>query len=336
LKDLYIPSYNRKTVGFEEKFDVHPGDVIKRMDSSGDDIPHQTPSFPISISKAGVIRKNIPVIIKNPFDKDTFTQIACDINLMTAIPRLKRGIHISRISNLVAQSVSEIISDSATRIYGSLQEYAAFLAKKLGESQYGKTSSIDISGKLSYLEFVKGWKTEKDKMSLEQITLKASAEYGGDDFVQSAGIQFSNMSACPCVQQTYKHTLSFDDDLDVSPGIPLLTHSQRCHTTVMLSGINDELPIVPLLEVLDTIIVRTQNTLPREYELLNVYRAHEQPQFVEDVVRQILMGVYNLFKETFPESSVKVSSLSMESIHDYDIISEIDIHLKDIDEFLSE
>ena len=327
-------SYNRKTVTFEDKFNIHPRDVIQKMDSAGDDIPCLIPSFPIRIPKAGVIRKNIPVTIRNPFDNDNFTQISCDINLMTGIPHLKRGIHMSRIGDLVAQSISEIISNSATKVYNSLQEYAAYLATKLGNSQYGETSSINVTGKLYYLEFVKGWKMEKNKVSLEQIELKASADCSGDNLIQSAGIQFSNMSACPCVQQTYKHALSFDEKINVSSEIPLLTHSQRCHTAIMLSGISEELPIVPLLETVDKIIVRTQNTLPREYELLNVYRAHEEPQFMEDVVRQILMGIYSLFKETFPESTIKVSSLSMESIHDYDIISEIEVSIEEISSFL--
>jgi len=333
LKNISIPFYNRKRVAFYEKFNIQPGDVIQKMDSAGDDIPHQIPSFPIRISRAGVMRKNIPVTIKNPFDKDTLSRIICEVNLMTGIPDSKRGIHMSRINNLVAQSISEIISDSAAEVYGSLQEYAAYLAAKMSESQYGENSYVCISGNLSYLEFVKGWKTGKDKMSLEQITLKASADYDSGHFIQSAGIQCSNISACPCVQQTYKHVLSFGGK---APEIPLLTHSQRCYTTVMLNGISDELPIAPLLETLDKIVVRTQNTLPREYELLNVYRAHENPQFMEDVVRHVLMGVYRLFKETFPESTIKVSCLSMESIHDYDIISETEISIREMNTFLNE
>lgn len=326
--------YNRKTPNFQEIFGIHPSSVIQKMDIAGDDIPQQNPIFPVSIPKAGVMLKHIPVKITDPFDNNNISQITSEVTLMTEVPNSKRGIHMSRISNLVSQSICNIISNSTTKVYRNLQEYAAYLAQELNKSQYGESSSIEVSGVLSYLEYVKGWKPSKDKTSLEHLILKASVINRNNNLIESAGIQISNISACPCVQQTYKHTLNFSENT-YAIDMPLLTHSQRCHTSVMLSNLSSELPIVPLLEMLDMTVVRTQNTLPREYELLNVYRAHKKPQFMEDIIRQVLMGTYNLFKDSFPESTIKVSSLSMESIHDYDISSEIEISINELSEIMN-
>lgn len=83
------------------------------------------------------------------------------------------------------------------------------------------------------------------------------------------------------------------------------------------------IPIKRLLEAIDQALVRVQNTLPREYELLMVYRSHKKPQFIEDVVREVAVKVGEAIKDDFQQSSIRVFSESMESIHDFDIQAEL-------------
>ena len=95
------------------------------------------------------------------------------------------------------------------------------------------------------------------------------------------------------------------------------------------------LPIKDLLECIDAIVVRCQNTLPREFELLTVYRAHKNPQFLEDTLRDMLYATYYLIGKDFPESTIHIQSSSMESIHDFDISGEVTYSVQDLHALLS-
>lgn len=55
-----------------------------------------------------------------------------------------------------------------------------------------------------------------------------------------------------------------------------------------------------------------------------VYKAHKKPQFIEDVVREVAYRVAQVIKDDFQQSSIRVFSESMESIHDFDIQAELE------------
>ena len=311
----YLPTFNRNWPSFSEVFGVDADQVIPNMNQAGDDIPEQEPRYSISLNSVGVSRKNIPVQILDPFGSGEVVQICCSIVAETAVPTYKRGIHMSRIGDIFAQLT--------TKVFSSLQEYSLNVAELLTDLEYGGSSKVEVNGQLPYLEQVEGWKPEKNKTSLEHLGLSASTYTKQEKgYIQNAGIEISNITACPCVQSTYRHTLlQSNSELDKRIINPLITHSQRCRTKVEIVNIpgNIPIPIKDILNQLDQGIVRVQNTLPREYELLMVYQAHKQPQFIEDVVREIAVKVCKATKDYFPDSFLRVTSQSMESIHDFDI-----------------
>ena len=320
MHQFELPQYERNLPSFSEVFGVSALEVITEMDRSGDDIPEQEPRYSYKINFAGVRRDNIPVKILDPFGSNLVIQVLCSLEASTEVPYFKRGIHMSRVGDIIAKST--------LKTYCSLQEYALTLAELLAKHEYQGFSQVKVSGNFPYLESVKGWKQEKDKISLEHLGLSASIQTKQESgYIQSAGLTVSNLTACPCVQSTYKHTLQAADKLSVdSVFSPFITHSQRCRTTVDILNlpIGKTLSIKSLLEVLDQSIVRVQNTLPREYELLMVYQAHKKPQFIEDVVREVAFKVSQVIKNDFQQSYIRVSSESMESIHDFDIQAELE------------
>ena len=314
-----LPQYEREWSSFDETFGVTASQVITEMNKSGDDIPEQEPNYSLKLQAAGVTRTNIPVNILHPFDPHQVVQIVCSLVANTEVPSSKRGVHMSRIGDIIAKAT--------TYTYTSLQEYTGHIAESLSKWEYQGSSQVKAYGQLPYLEMVKGWIPEKNKLSLENIGLTATSVINKDNnSKQSAGITISNITACPCVQSTYKHTLLQKGDKDIEKQIvtPLITHSQRCRTTIEILDLpwNITLPIKELMVGIDQGIVRVQNTLPREHELLMVYKAHKKPQFIEDVVREMVFKAFQVVKNDFHESSIRVYSESMESIHDFDIQAE--------------
>jgi GTP cyclohydrolase IV len=312
----YLPQFNRNWVGFSEVFGVSADSVISSMNHSGDDIPEQEPKYNISLNSVGVTRNNIPVQILDPFGSGEVVQVSCSVVAETSVPYYKRGIHMSRIGDIFAKLTQ--------KVFVSLQDYSLNVANLLTDLEYGGLSKVEVKGELCYLEQVEGWKAEKNKVSLEHLGLTATTSTKQENnYTQNAGIEISNITACPCVQSTYRHALlQSNSELDKRLIIdPLITHSQRCRTKVEILNIHGQvnIPIKEILNQIDMGIVRVQNTLPREYELLMVYQAHKNPQFIEDVVREIAVKVAQVTHETFPTGSIKVTSESIESIHDFNI-----------------
>ncbi|HWP41621.1 MAG TPA: GTP cyclohydrolase, FolE2/MptA family [Blastocatellia bacterium] len=309
--------YTRPEPRFEEVFGRSGRETIASMDAAGDDIAYQKPRHKLTLTSAGVSRSNVPVLVTDPFDSSSQTHISCDVTVLTEVPATKRGIHLSRISDAIAR-LSE-------RTFASLQGYASALAERVRSGQYGGRTSARVSGLYSYYERVPGRTPDKDKLSLESIGLRAGSFHSPGEHAESAGLVFTNITACPCVQQTLKHA---------SPQgvgeLPTLTHSQRCETSLNVERIGGGLPVRDLLEAIDRVVVRTRNTLPREYEALLVHRAHQKPQFMEDVVRQVLFCGYEQLKERFPDSSLRVTSRCMESIHAFDITCELEYSIRDL------
>ncbi len=315
-----LPVHARTGPGFEALLGVSAGQVIPSMDLAGDDIPYQVPEFTIALPAIGLDRRHVPVRIANPFGGGTPCQVSCDVAVRTEVPARRRGIHTSRIGDAIAEA--------CRAVYPGLQDFASALAGAIRGAEYGGPTEVRVSGIVSYLEAVPGWKREKDKTSLEHVEIHARSRLEDGAEHITAGLTVNHITACPCVQQTYKHALERsrgDSDEAIRAVAPLLTHSQRCRTRVEIEGLTGPLPVAELLEVLDATLYRVQNTLPREYELALVYRAHARPQFIEDAVRQTLAGVGRAFGARFPASTVRVHSVSYESIHDYDIVADVDL-----------
>jgi GTP cyclohydrolase FolE2 len=74
-----------------------------------------------------------------------------------------------------------------------------------------------------------------------------------------------------------------------------------------------------VLAALDTVLVRTCNTLPRDLELACVFRAHQRPQFIEDAVRAAAVAVAGALMPGVRFRRLAVRSRSLESIHEFDL-----------------
>lgn len=301
-------------LNFNELFGISPALVIEQMDKAGDDIPLQDPPFLISVNEVGLTRENIPVQIQCPFHPNTIQHLSCAVRLHVNLPATKRGVHISRLNHAIAEH--------SQKTFKYLQDYVESLTNTVSRITYQNSSQVSVSGKLAYFEDIAGWKPEKNKISLEQIGLHCEGQLNVETqtFVQNAGMTFSHITACPCVQQTMKHVLLSKNIAfaHIAQEMPFLTHSQRCKTTVTIKNISGMLPLSEMLHIVDKVIFRVRNTLPRENELLLVFKSHKKPQFIEDVVRELPVALYPIVAR-YPDSSIETHSVSMESIHDFDI-----------------
>lgn len=353
MQPLFVQS---RSAPFKDRFNNAEATAISSMNDNGDDIASQAPLNKIDIQKVGLVRHNIPVTIAHPFDGDKSNAeharngngcggkekltVYCEVKVQTCVPASVRGVHMSRMNNhFAAASLGK---------YETLLDYARQLASSITDSHFGGPTHVSVSTTVPIFAHVKGWKSEKDKVSLDHVGMSVDVEYRktteeyqdngrGDQWKMGMGVTVNHITACPCVQKTFAHAA----DLHHIP-FPLLTHSQRTTSSVSLHGINAAVDLVKLLQSVDAVVHRVHNTLPREYELAKVHDAHLRPQFAEDVVRDVAVSVLQTFKtdpiiqsttthtsslpdqRKIKQSMVKVKSVSAESIHDFDIVAEIE------------
>lgn len=324
-QNMKLPGHQRSRPTFAETFERDHEQTILAMDQGGSDIPNQAPKTALRLQRVGIKRRSIPVLVSDPLGGGQIVQLSCSVNAYVSLEAQRRGIHVSRIGDLLAKLSGQV--------FPSLQDYAAQLSELVRAGQESHSAHVSVQGVFTYLENVSG---VKEKASLEHLELFAAADFAGDRPSLSSGIGFNHITACPCVQETYRSSFLSDKPLIQTTRegkqMPLLTHSQRCETRLMISGVTAVPTLPQLLACIDGIVVRTQNTLPRELELLNVFRAHAQAQFVEDALRDLLLGIYRLVRERSSEGAISIKSISMESIHDFDLEAEIEFSLRELDE----
>ena len=78
-----------------------------------------------------------------------------------------------------------------------------------------------------------------------------------------------------------------------------------------------------LIEIVEnSMSSETYDLLKRPDELFVVNKAHQNPRFVEDVVREILAGALNMFPDFGDDTFVSASQVNYESIHKHDAFAE--------------
>ena len=117
---------------------------------------------------------------------------------------------------------------------------------------------------------------------------------------------------------------------DVTPFVPLMTHSQRCTTKVIACDVTERRSPADMLARLDDVLVRTCNTLPRDAELSCVYRAHRSPQFIEDALRAAVMAIAGSWPSASSFHHIVGRSRSVESIHEHDLTASLRVNAADL------
>jgi GTP cyclohydrolase-4 len=104
--------------------------------------------------------------------------------------------------------------------------------------------------------------------------------------------------------------------------IPLASHNQRGRGTLLI-GAEERVRGEELVEIVEaSMSSETYNLLKRQDELFVVNKAHRNPMFVEDVVREILYNVVDVYPDLPDEAFVLAKQVNFEGIHKHDVFAE--------------
>lgn len=280
------------------------------------DVPEETPSFPIPIQEVGISGKTVWVrLVENRGGRIPFTA-----RILVNLPATRRGIHMSRIE----QAITALYDKQ----FSSLPEYGKLLASNILETQNAQHVSLELTGRLPHIK-----KAPVSKLaSIDSVEVGFSVKLGKNEHETIENLQISagmhHLTACPC-------TLSYNEVLfnRFNDPWPQATHSQRSKTELTVSTADfKQLPEYnALVEILQEVLHVSQDLLKRPDETELVLKAHRQPQFAEDTVREIARAAGEKFKDILsPETKIQIKTLSLESIHIHDVECCLQTKLGDI------
>jgi GTP cyclohydrolase-4 len=254
---------------------------------------------PVRITRAG--RNNI---------------LFCTIDVYVDLPATQRGSHLSR--NL--EAINETVNQSMVDAIPGIETIAADICRALREKhEYSTYAEVHLVA--DYFVERPG---PSGKRNLEAFKIMANAvSRNSDGLKKLIGVEVVGMTACPCAMETVREQygnnhVAFDGDL------PVISHNQRNIATMMVEVPEEcDVEANDLIDLVESSFSSaTYEVLKRADEAAVVLQAHQQPKFVEDVVRTMLSKLLVYMEDMPDDVQITVRSESEESIHKHNAFAE--------------
>lgn len=309
------------------------GEIAKEMDMSGirrvenslrlkleRDIQQENPKVPASLSRVGVTGLKRILRIENSGKVSLFY---AEMDLFAWLGPDQAGVHMSRFSDVLEDLVEEITLEASPNI----ETLAGRLARMISLTQPGGRSEVVIRAKfpLKKITPISGKKVE------ELYTFIGISACAGERQRTAVGVEVEGMTVCPCAQEmirSYSRKLLLGDgfseeETDRILGlVPLASHNQRGRGTLLVGGARS-LKAEHLVHILEaSMSSETYELLKRPDELFVVNKAHKNPMFTEDVVREVLRNLLDMYPDLDDNTFVLVRQENFESIHQHNAFAE--------------
>jgi GTP cyclohydrolase-4 len=298
---------------------------VKRLDRSlkpriDHDVQQSRPTVPVSLSRAGVT--NLRRIIQIA-DGGRGVLFYAELDLFADLNPEQSGVHMSRFSDVVETLVEEISLAPSPDI----ESLAERLAQQVVQTQGAIFSEVHIRAHSPMMKVtpITGKPVE------ELYTLIGIAASTQDYTKRLVGIETEGMTVCPCAQDMVR---SYSKDLLVEEGfsegdaeriidvMPIASHNQRGRGTLLI-GSEQPVRAENLVHIVEaSMSSETYELLKRPDEFFIVNKAHRNPKFVEDVVREMLRNVIEVYPDLPDEAFVLAKQENFEGIHQHNAFAE--------------
>lgn len=297
--------------------------------NSAEDVQERCPTVPIVLSRVGIT--DVRRIIRLDVDGEVKLFYA-NLDLFAQLDSSHSGIHMSRFSDALEEVVEEVTKEPSPDI----ESLAERLVRHVVRRQNAAYAEVRIRAHFPLRKVTPA--SAKRVEELYEFIGMASSD--ADKRVKRvSGVEVDGMTVCPCAQEMMA---AYAEELLVKEGysqeeakriveiFPVPSHNQRARGTLLLGS-----PIPIKAENLVHIVEASMSSeiyelLKRPDEFFVVKKAHENPRFVEDVVREMLRNVIGIFPELPDESFVLARTESSESIHQHNAFAERSGYLGDI------
>ena len=274
------------------------------------DIQRLTPAAKFKLTRVGVRGIKKPVFIQRP---GKAVNLIATIDAFVDLPAERKGSDMSRSVEIV----SEIVDQSARNPYKGIE----FLAEDIVEKLLNKHEYANYAETRECTDYFLERTRPSGKRSIEKYGLfSIASKKRGKDTKKTIGVEVIAMMVCPCAMENTR-SMYYKDFAD---NIPVISHNQRGIITIMVDVLSGyEVEADDLINIAErSASSPTYEILKRDEEVEVVWKAHNNPKFVEDVVRDILQKLLVKYPNMPDECGVVVRCESEESIHKHNAFAE--------------
>jgi GTP cyclohydrolase IV len=288
------------------------------------DVQASLPATQVSLSRVGVTGVEKVIRVKTDGTENLFyAEFECFVDLNPQ----QAGVHMSRFEEIVGEAIDEVVLGEAFKA----EVLAAHVAQKVRERQGGLRAEVSV--KAHYPETVTT--PESGRSTQEIYVLFGTAVDSAQGTRTLTGVQAQGMTACPCAQEMVAglsrerlaaEGFSAEQIERVVDVVPIATHNQRGIGTLYVGcpeGGPAWIDAPELLRIAETSMSsEIYELMKRPDELAVVVKAHENPRFVEDCVREMVRQVVAGYPDLPDDAFVMARQENFETIHRHNVVAE--------------
>jgi GTP cyclohydrolase IV len=288
------------------------------------DVQSSVPATQVSLSRVGVTGVEKVIRVKANGAESTYhAEFECFVDLE---PR-QAGVHMSRFEEIVGEAIDAVVLGEAFRA----ETLAAHIAQRVRERQGGLRAEVSVQAR--YPETVTTPASGSRTQEIYGLFGTAVASEHGTRTL--TGVQAQGMTACPCAQEMVaglaRERLAecgFDaEQVEAAiEAVPIATHNQRGIGTLWVGcpeGGDAWIDAPELLRIVESSMSsEIYELMKRPDELAVVAKAHAQPRFVEDCVREMVRQVIEGYPDMPAEAFVMARQENLETIHRHNVVAE--------------
>lgn len=285
------------------------------------DVQASQPATRVSLSRVGVT--GVEKVLSIGPDGHYHAELECFVDLAPD----QAGVHMSRFEENVSEAIEGVV---ATRVMRA-EQLAARIAELVREKQHGVRAEVSV--KARYAENMPAPVSGIDNQEI--YTLLGTAVASKDGTRTVTGVQAQGMTACPCAQEMVSDLAGrrlaergytpeqIDEIIDV---VPIATHNQRGIGTLWIGCSDGSSPDVDARDLLrlveSSMSSEIYELMKRPDELSVVAKAHDNPRFVEDCVREMVRQVIEGYPSLSDAAFVMARQENLETIHRHNVVAE--------------
>jgi GTP cyclohydrolase IV len=295
------------------------------LPAASPDIQAGVPATQVSLSRVGVAGVEKVIRVEADGEENLYhADFDCFVDLN---PR-QAGVHMSRFEEVVGEAIDEVVLGEAFKA----EVLAAHIAQRVRERQGGLRAEVSVTAR--YPQIVT---TPASGRPTQEIYVLFGTAVDSEQGARTlTGVQAQGMTACPCAQEMVaglgrerlaEQGFTPEEAERAIEAVPVATHNQRGIGTLHIGSPSDgaggAVDAPELLRIVESSMSsEIYGLLKRPDELAVVAKAHEQPRFVEDCVREMVHQVVKGYPDLPEDAFVMARQENLETIHRHNVVAE--------------
>lgn len=247
------------------------------------DLQNEQDNRNIFISNIGICDYKLPISIK--IGNKVYNSI-CNISSNVALDKTNRGAHLSRIV--------EVLNDY---LYG--KEITLDDINKITEETKKRSVTFGVDLSMNFDIILERITPVSNKKSYTTANIKINNTEIDNVIEKNLSISLYGTMLCPCSKEISKYG----------------AHNQKCKATISLYGNYESADLDDIIHIMESSFSsNVYSTVKREDEKYITEKAYENALFSEDLIRNLLLGVSEVYND-----KIVAEIINYESIHEHNV-----------------